>query len=249
MDPFGNALTDYYLNNKSETLWLHNSYDVPEEMPVDIFFRSPEDMPELELIAMENCSGTILDVGAGAGSHALFLQDAGKTVTAVDISGAAADIMKNRGVKKVINDDVFTLKGQRFDTLLFLMNGIGLTGTRSGFIDFLGHAKSLLNPGGSLIFDSSDIAYLYQEGLTPTPGKYYGEVSYCYEYKKQKGAWFNWLYLDKATLEKIAKQAGWTCISIWRNWKKVVSIKYQDRIMVDKPVLILIILILDTKLS
>lgn len=209
MDIFGNALLDYYQNGNASTLWLHNSYDEPEEMPIDVFFRGAEEMPELELLALTHCKGKVLDVGAGVGSHALLLQKQDFDVTAIDISETAVNIMRSRGVMKAEVSNIFTEKN-RFDTLLFLMNGIGLTGTLPGFADFLVAAKSLINRRGQLIFDSSDIAYLY-EGLSKPVNGYYGEISYCYEYLGKKGHWFNWLYLDKETLNRTANEYGWNC--------------------------------------
>lgn len=210
MDIFGEALQDQFIKGTTETLWLHNSYDAPEEMPVDIFFRGPEEMPEIELKALALCRGGVLDAGAGAGSHALWLQQQKIEVTALDISEKATAIMKQRGVKQVLQQDLFSLKGQQFDTLLLLMNGIGLTGSIAGLQDFLQWSKSLLKKDGQLLFDSSDIAYLYQDIDFPQ-NKYYGEVAYQYEYKQQKGKWFNWLYVDQAMLLKLAKEAGWQC--------------------------------------
>jgi SAM-dependent methyltransferase len=210
MDVFGLALTDQFLYGKAEVLWLHNSYDVPEEMPLDIFFRTAEEMPEIELMALELCRGKILDIGAGAGSHALLLQAQGQHVTAMDISPAAGRIMQQRGVLKVLAADINSYHAEQFDTLLLLMNGIGLTCTLEGFRSFLNHAQTLLRAGGQLIFDSSDIAYLYEEKVYTGTG-YYGEVSYQYEYKGQKGDWFNWLYLDQETLKATSIACGWTC--------------------------------------
>ena len=154
MDVFGLALNDFFKTGKAETLMLHNSYDEPEEMPIDIFFRTEDEMPLLEHKAMSLCSGKTLDVGAGVGSHALFLQELNVDVTAIDISADAVQIMKQRGVKKGFIQNIFLLE-EKFDTLLFLMNGIGLTGTLAGFIDFLNKAKELIYPNGQLIFDLS----------------------------------------------------------------------------------------------
>lgn len=209
MDIFGIALADFYKNGEASTLWLNNSYDEPEEMPIDIFFRGKDEMPELELRALQLCKGRVLDVGAGVGSHALLLQEMGINVTAIDISPDAVEIMKHRGVKKPFVQNFF-LTTEQYDTLLFLMNGIGLTGTLPGFVDFLQQAKSLINEGGQLLFDSSDISYLYEESPKPE-NAYFGEVSYCYTYKQKKGDWFNWLYLDQRTLSTIATENGWHC--------------------------------------
>jgi SAM-dependent methyltransferase len=215
MDVFGIALTDQFLYAEAETLWLHNSYDEPEEMPLDIFFRTSQEMPEMELIALDLCRGKILDIGAGAGSHALLLQEQKKDVTAMDISPAAVKIMEERGVKKTLLADINQYSSERYDTLLMLMNGIGLTGSLEGFKSFLKHAESLLTENGQLMFDTSDIAYLY-EGID-RPLHYYGQVSYQYEYKGQKCDWFDWLYLDQHTLLSTAAACGWSCEIIFED--------------------------------
>jgi SAM-dependent methyltransferase len=208
MDVFGEALKDQYTKPPSETLWVHNSYDEPEEMPVDIYFREESEMPDLELKALRLCKGKVLDVGAGVGSHALILQKRGFDVTGMDISAPAVAIMKQRGLQKAIEGNILQYKGDTYDTLLFMMNGIGLTGTIAGLTFFLKEVKSLLNPGGQLLFDSSDLSYLYQEVAFPTSG-YYGEVSFRYEYKSVKGSWFKWIYVDQQTLKSLAKKQGW----------------------------------------
>jgi SAM-dependent methyltransferase len=208
MDVFGEALKDQFYKPPSETLWVHNSYDDPEEMPVDIYFREEQEMPDLELKALELCRGKVLDVGAGVGSHALILQNRGFDVTGMDISAAAVEIMKQRGLKQAIEGDILKYEEDQFDTLLFMMNGIGLTGTIAGLASFLKKVKSLLKPGGQLVFDSSDLSYLYQEVAFPVNG-YYGEVSFRYEYKSVKGTWFKWIYVDQETLKSLAKKQGW----------------------------------------
>jgi len=208
MDVFGEALKDQFSKPPSETLWVHNSYDEPEEMPVDIYFREESEMPDLELKALELCKGKVLDVGAGVGSHALVLQRRGFDVTGMDISASAVQIMKQRGLKKAFEGNILKYKDEQFDTLLFMMNGIGLTGTIGGLTSFLKDVKSLLNLGGQLIFDSSDLAYLYQEVAFPIQG-YYGEVSFRYEYKSVKGSWFKWIYVDQKTLKSLAEKQGW----------------------------------------
>lgn len=208
MDVFGEALKDQFRKPPSETLWVHNNYDEPEEMPVEIYFRNENEMPELELKALSLCKGKVLDVGAGVGSHALILQKRGLDVTGMDISAAAVTIMKQRGLKQALEGNILTYKGEKYDTLLFMMNGIGLTGSIPGLNNFLIHVKDLLNEGGQLVFDSSDLAYLYQEIAFPMNG-YYGEVSFRYEYKSVKGNWFKWIYVDQATMRSIAKASGW----------------------------------------
>lgn len=216
MDIYGQALQDFYNGQPKEKLWLHNHYGEPEEMPIAVFFRGEDEMPEAELLALSLCRGKVLDIGAGAGSHALLLQQLGFKVTALEVSPGAANVMQKRGVKTVVQQDVFQYQNEKFDTLLLLMNGIGLTQNLAGLDRFLQHAKQLLLPGGRLIFDSSDIMYLYEDVPLPK-NKYYGGISYQYEYKNCKSNWFNWLYIDPKTLKEHAAKQGWNCAIVYQD--------------------------------
>ncbi len=206
-DIFGQALWAHFKTTKPAKLFINNKYGPKEEMPLDVYFRGEEEMPDLELLALSKCRGRVLDIGAGVGSHALVLQQRGIDVTAMDISGKAVDIMLERGVKQAFEQDIYAYSGEKYDTLLLLMNGIGLTGNIQQLRVFLQHTKKLLKPGGQLLFDSSDIAYLY-EGHPPI-GNYYGELWYQYACKGQKTDWFQWLYIDADTLIQVAAEEGW----------------------------------------
>lgn len=206
-DILGQALYDHLNNPSRHKLWIHNQYGPKEAMPVAAYFREEDDMPDLEWLALEQCRGKVLDIGAGAGSHTLILQEHDLEVKAIDISPLAVKVMQDRAVKQALTADIFTFNQGKYDTLLLLMNGIGLAGTFVDLKRLLHHLKTLLSPGGQLLFDSSDVAYLY-EGQLPE-NKYYGEITYQYEYKKEKTDWFNWLYADEHTMRKIAIEAGY----------------------------------------
>lgn len=210
MDIIGNAIADYYFHKSKAKLWVHDLVGPKEEMPVEIYFRDADSIPYLESLALHLCKGRILDIGAGAGSHSLCLQEMGRSVEALDISPLAVDVMKHRGVRKVQCRDIFSLQKGSFDTLLLLMNGIGLVATIEGLKQFLRQAKKLLRKEGQLLFDSSDVAYLYEDDGGHTHLKhYYGEIRCCYEYKQKKSQWFSWLYIDAQTLTNIACDLSW----------------------------------------
>ena len=209
-DVYGEALYDFQeLGELKEPLLLHSSYGDIEEMPVEVFFREEDDIPELEYIALSLCDGKVLDVGAGAGVHALYLQSKGFDVDAMEISETACKIMEKRGVKNIIHADFFKFKEKKYDTLLFLMNGIGISGTIEGFRELLIHSKELLTERGQLLFDSSNISYLYDEYRIQRPDHYFGEINFQYEYKGNMGQPFQWLYIDQQTLIKIAHEENW----------------------------------------
>ncbi|WP_159637485.1 class I SAM-dependent methyltransferase [Sphingobacterium composti Ten et al. 2007 non Yoo et al. 2007] len=209
-DVYGEALAEYFEKEElTVPLLLHSTYGDIEEMPVEVFFRDAEDFPELEFIALSLCDGKVLDVGAGVGAHALYLQEKNFDVVALEISKTACNIMQQRGVQKIVQQNFFALANQEFDTLLFLMNGIGLAGTIDGFRKLLVHSKTLLSEKGQLLFDSSDISYLYDEYRIQRPEYYFGEIGYQYEFNGVKGEPFKWLYLDQETLIKVAHEEGW----------------------------------------
>lgn len=209
-DVYGQALEEYHRTGQlSQPLLLHSSYGDIEEMPIDIFFREEDEFPELEFIALSLCDGNTLDVGAGAGTHSLYLQQQGTAVEAVDISALACQVMLERGVEHVIHSDFFNLKGKSYDTLLFLMNGIGIAQSIDGLKALLRQAKTLLSERGQLLFDSSNISYLYDEYWIPKPAHYLGEINFQYEHHGQKGNPFGWLYIDQQTLIKIAHEEEW----------------------------------------
>lgn len=203
----GQAIHEYYFEKSKRALFVHDSFGPKVRMPVSLYFREFSQMPELEKKALKLCRGKVLDVGSGAGSHALELQKRGLEVVALEISPASCEVMKARGVKKVLCEDFFHLKTGGFDTILMLMNGVGIAADLPGFKDVLRQAQQLLNPGGQIVFDSCDIAYMYED--SPLPKHYYGEVKCCYEYGNGITNGFSWLYIDPDTMKTLATEEKW----------------------------------------
>ena len=206
--PYDSALSDFFSGNEEHKLLLHNTYGPAEEMPLWYFFRSYEEMPDLEKMALSVCEGRVLDVGAGTGCHALVLQHWGHEVVALDTSQEAMRIAKESGIENAVCHDFFSYTATPFDTLLCLMNGIGFIGRLSSLRVFLKKASELLGEEGQIIVDSSDISYLYEASAKPL-GSYYGEVSFQYEYRGKRGDWFDWVYIDADTLTVEADALGW----------------------------------------
>ena len=210
-DPMGRAIADYHATGKAAKLRVFSPMFDEDEIPVATLFRSMDDMPALEKEALVAARGRILDVGAGAGCHSLALQAMNKQVTAIDISPLSVATMRERGVLDVREQDFFALDG-KFDTILMLMNGIGIVGTLARFPEFFMQVDRLLAPGGQLLCDSSDICYIFEDedgfiDLTGIEG-YYGELTYQMQYKGVKGEPFPWLFVDYETLSEQAQRHG-----------------------------------------
>lgn len=215
-DPMGAAIRDYFRQGKSAQLKVLSSLFDDDEMPVAHLFRSYHEMPPLEQRALNEARGKVLDVGAGAGCHALALQERGFDVTAVDISPLSCETMKERGVANVECVNIFNQRFQeRFDTLLLLMNGTGIAGKLSRLPQLLSRLKQLMNPGAQILIDSSDLRYVYEDedGVLDVDfdGAYYGEVDYQMTYRNIIGKSFDWLYADSVILAECCRQCGLKC--------------------------------------
>ncbi len=209
----GRAIADYHQTGAADRLRVFSPMFEEDEIPLKTLFRKYEEMPEIERKALDMTRGKTLDVGAGAGCHSLVLQERGVDVTAIDISPLSVTTMKDRGVKKVLEQGFFTLQGQ-YDTILMLMNGIGIVGTLGRLPMFFRHLDKILAPGGQLLCDSSDISYVFEdeEGMIELPQEmaYYGEHSFRMQYKNIIGDPFDWLYIDADTLKERAARNGYT---------------------------------------
>jgi len=216
-DLLGQALLDYQHGHHGAALTVQCSAADDEQLPAAYFFRTLLAMPELERQALDESRGRVLDLGAGAGCHSLELQSRGFTdVMAIDQSAGAVQVMQVRGVQQVAQRDIFAPRAAQelpYDTILMLMNGLGLAGTLEGLDKFLAHARTLLAPDGQILATSSDISYLYEDEdgalVFDLNGPYYGEVDYTFQYKGQAGESFPWLFIDAALLEDAARQAGY----------------------------------------
>ncbi len=213
--PLSFALRDYHAGNRQASVIAHIDDGSKDHLPAAHFFRDEREMPPVEAAALALCRGRVLDAGAGAGAHAAVLQDRGLEVLAIDIAPINVEIMRARGIREAHVGDIQTYIGAGFDSLLLMMNGIGVVGDLDGLDRFLGRARDLLNPHGQILLDSSDLRrskdITERRGMEQRKreGRYFGEVRFTMEYQGQIGSTFNWLFLDPDTLGNHALAAGW----------------------------------------
>lgn len=205
-DPIGRAVYDFHYHSINQPIIVHSDDFDDDTIDTSYLFRSYKQMPALEKKAMSLCSGTILDVGACAGPHSVYLQQKGFEVTALETSALCCEVLKDRNITKIVQQDIFKFSGQTFDTILLLMNGTGIAGSLSGLEVLLHHLKTLLNPGGQILIDSSDLIYLFEQEdgsalIDLSADKYYGELTFQTEYKNWISQPFSWLYADLNNLE------------------------------------------------
>lgn len=206
-DIIGTALLDYYNGNYSEDILTETNISEEDALPLPYLFRDFNEMPEIEQKALQSAKGKVLYVGCGAGGHSLYLQEKGFDVSGIDTSEGAIEVCKLRGLKKATHIDLLQLENEKFDTILLLMNGTGIFQNLESTSKYLQHLKSLLNPKGQILIDSSDLQYMYDSteegGILVPANRYYGELEFTMKYKEMENEPFEWLYLDDKLFEAL----------------------------------------------
>jgi SAM-dependent methyltransferase len=214
--PHAAAMQAYHEGKRDAVLVVYDDFE-RDEVPVSYFFRGPDQFPPLERLALDLSRGRVLDVGAGSGCHSLVLQERGLEVTAIEILPSLVGILRDRGVRDARVATWMDVEGPPFDTVLMLMNGIGLTETLPGLRRFFSEARRLVRPGGQVLADSTDVRVRMdveagRTGALERPdGRYVGELRFQVEYEGRKGGPFPQLYVDAATLGRYAREEGWSC--------------------------------------
>jgi SAM-dependent methyltransferase len=211
--PFERALEAAHRGDAG-TLLVRSDVGEKEEVDPFLFLRSEENFERWERLALGRAEGRILDIGAGAGPHALVLQGRGLPVTAIDALPGAVRVMRARGVIDAREGDCFSLPKGCWDTLLYLMNGTMPFGTLRGLSDGLAHARSRISATGRLLLDSTDLRES-REHQEREDGRYVGEAQYQFEYEGDAGELIPQLFVDPERLEEVAAQAGWKVEMLW----------------------------------
>lgn len=203
--PLDAALAAYRAGRRNASVIMTTDVGGEESVSAELFFRGLEDMPPVEQKAVELARGRVLDLGAGAGAHSVPLSQAGLSTTAVEVLPTAREILTERGIRDVRAGGLESLEaGERFDTVLVLMNGLGLAGSLGGLERFLAALSARMAPGGQLLVDSTDP----RAWGDPDDGRYPGEVHMRLAFEGREGPPFPFLFVDPEALRDVADSLG-----------------------------------------
>lgn len=213
-DPLGAAVQAYAENEVNQSIIVESDICDPDIIDSAYLFRTFDEMPEVEQLALQRCEGKILDIGCGAGPHLKWLTDRNKQVRGIDISKGCIDYLQSMGLNATCAA-LDEIEGESYDTLLLLMNGIGVAGTLRKLEHVLAHLKGLLTDTGKILLDSTDIKYLYEDEdgsfWTDINSEYYGNFMFRMTFNEHASDWFEWLYVDSQSLTEKADKAGLSC--------------------------------------
>lgn len=218
-EPLAAALVDHHRTGRPRRVEATRADGVRFEIETEEYFTLEGELAELDQLALDQARGRVLDVGAGAGRHALALEARGLDVVAIDVSPLCVALCRARGVRDARVFDVMTLDSDAplgtFDTLLFGMQTIGVAGGVVPLGKLLTRLRGCLAPGGRLIVDSSDLFEAW-EGDASDRSPTRGEIVLSTRYRGWRGEPFPWIYLAEDALTGIAREAGYEVESLGR---------------------------------
>ena len=159
-DAFGEMLRDHHERGESYEIIERDDGWVGPSADGDLYFSEFEEWSELERWAMESVEGRVLDVGCGAGRHALYLQEQGHDVTGIDLSPGVVEVARDRGVEDVRRVDVADVTDEfdpaTFDSVVMLGNNFGLVGTAERAPGILAGLATVATDDATLVAQTRD---------------------------------------------------------------------------------------------
>jgi SAM-dependent methyltransferase len=181
------------------------------------YFAQPDRWHELDHWACDRVHGRTLDIGAGAGRHALYLQERGQAVVALDSSPGAAEVCRLRGVNQVILGTVETVS-ESFDTFLLLGNNLGLLRDTAYAPRLLRTLAGIANRGAVVIgncldpHQTTDPAHLEYHTANRASGRMGGQARLRTRYRRVATEWFDYLFLSLDELESLVSGTQWKLV-------------------------------------
>ncbi|MFE6868830.1 class I SAM-dependent methyltransferase [Kitasatospora sp. NPDC057692] len=183
---------------------------------------APQDAWEpMEREACQRANGRVLDVGCGAGRHALALMSRGRQVVGIDASPGAVSVSRDRGVDA--REGTAAAPGPDlgfFDTILLCGQNFGLLESRTTARQVLSALAAVASPGASLIGTGVDHTRL----TSPVHADYYGSNAARGRMPGQSRIrvrsgplsthWFDYLFLSPGELSSLVAGSGWTLSAV-----------------------------------
>ncbi|HZQ05015.1 MAG TPA: class I SAM-dependent methyltransferase, partial [Anaerolineae bacterium] len=221
-DPFADAL-EYYLATGKSALYYTRDDGYRRADSIGWYFTTYRDFWNIEKAALKFARGRVLDVGCGAGRHALYLQRKGLRVTAMDSSPRVAAIALARGVRDVRVASAcerLPFGREEFDTVLLFGNNLGVCGSREGTARLLrelarvtkSKARILATTRAPGTFRSQHQAYWNQR---LERGKEFGVIRLRLDFRGKSTREIDWFFIAPSALIELAWETGWRVVGVF----------------------------------
>ncbi|NIO37141.1 methyltransferase domain-containing protein [Candidatus Bathyarchaeota archaeon] len=204
-----------------------------DAMKIKGYFADFQDWSPAEQKAMDYVRGRVLDIGCGAGRHALYLQKKGLDVLGIDVSPLAVKVCKSRGLRKAIVMSIEEVDFERnsFDTIIMMGNNFGLLGSFKNARRLLKRFHEMTSQNAITVASTRDPyktdnqAHLAYHKQNKKKGRMAGQVRIRSRFRKYVGRWFDYLMVSKEEVKQILEGTGW-------NTKKIIEFKEPNYIAI-----------------
>jgi len=215
-DAFGHAFRAY-LDGGRQSCVVERDDGYLEAEPLTSYFADYRDWGTHQKRAIRYARGRVLDVGCGAGRHALYLQDKGLDVLAIDASPGAIHVCRQRGVKetRLVSITQVSRRWGCFDSVLMLGNNFGLVANPKRAKWLFQRIHGMTSERGRIIaetFDPGDTVNpfhrVYQR-QNRARGRLRGQIRLRIRYQKYATPWFDYLFVSRNEMKSILRGTGW----------------------------------------
>lgn len=184
----------------------------------NVYFSEYKHWSPIEKKAIAYAHDRVLDVGCGAGRHALYLQRKGLSVTGIDSSPLAIKICKLRGLRKAEVrpfDDIDKFNENSFDTIILMGNNFGLFGSLRKAKTLLRKLHRITSANATIVatttnpYKTNNPMHRRYQKFNRRRGRIAGQVRIRIRHGNLIGPWFDYLLASKGEVKKIVKGTGW----------------------------------------
>lgn len=221
-DAFGFALLDYLEHGlEARSHFIERDDGLLETVDTGVLFTEESDWSVIEAPVGDRAGQRVLDVGAGAGRHALPLQESGREVVALDVSPGAVEVCRRRGVRETFTGTVFELAEtdpEPFDTFLLCGNNYGLLESLEHGLSFLGALAGMAASGAEIIgscvdpFATEDPLHLAYHERNRDRGRHPGQIRLRARWSDAATSWFDYMFVPVEELKELGERAGWELV-------------------------------------
>ena len=219
-DAQGHVIYDFYKGKEVDEVIEREDGYIDASTGPKMYLSEYKDWPPHEKKAMKFAKGKVLDIGSGAGRHAIYLQEKGLDVTGVDNSPMALNVAKERGLKKtkLLSITQITPKLGKFDTIMMLGNNFGLLSNVKRVKWLLKRCHRMTSADARIItesmqvYDTDNPDHLWYQEYNRKRGRMSGQVRIRVRYKKFVNPWFDYLIVSKDEMEMVLEGTGWKVV-------------------------------------
>jgi SAM-dependent methyltransferase len=221
-DAYGAAIRDHHAGEESYEVIERDDGWIGISAGTDLYFSEYDAWSDSEQAAVARAEGRVLDVGCGAGRHALYLQERGREVVGIDVSPGAVEVSRDRGVDARPLDvaDVRELDAEPFETVVMFGNNFGLVGTRATAPRVLGGLAAVTTDDARLLagtrdpYATDDPNHAAYHELNRERGRLGGALRIRTRYERRASPWFDYLVVSPAELRELLGPTAWELAAV-----------------------------------